>query len=849
MGDELGEALKQSLEELVAAEDVAAAIEKVKQTYDWVGSAISDVHRFIGENAARLAASTLARYDREVAGKIAMRLRPGEKTTDEQKANILSTFDFLRHAELTDIVNSFPKDYDLPVPEDDPVLNLVDYAGSNQQEFRQAIMQLATVYQQNPEVVMEVLSTRTSVLPELVEVLSAKEVLQAIRAHPGKETRHKLVSRIKDEVTAKPSPDFFGIRAIEEVLGKIDPNYFPKPLAKEQVDVLELLNELNSLSRFLMERVEPKLAAYKGHEREFTDLAYKLYQDGRSYRVSSYASAYDCAVVSNPLDTFAKIIDLSPTQDIGFAIAKKSLNIWEKSRMERRDRIQSLLKALESSAFKEALLKAKAMPVSHVALKGLTYTAHKPDLTITENVSQMLATSTYSNFLELESFFNLVRDEGRYFKQVHQLARTEAPLAEKTAALRLFAQLKKAGVGAGDPSTDVQWKEDAAKIARQFLFSRTAKLHASGGRVDAESQADIEAMSLDQLVDFLNVRRKDGDAEQSNFPGHEFFLTYLPEYRARKSKYWHLGKDYGSLANLNGAEFSPTQLAELLVSGLIGRIPERVESARKVFGQNLDLARSYVLAQVTSKKAYHAVKRHLIEVQRGAVEAVEPVLAYFTDMIKNETLEGNVNRKKIEALSDVIEDVKGVAMETTPIKLLTARLQQVVPSDLFDSRTLHCCTFYPSGVRRNENMRYFYDPNVVLLYFLSGQESKPEKRGVAIIFRTTLEDRSTALVVDSVEGSPLIRRINGWEDFVLGSIRALAADARVDKILVNERVAGNTPKNFVAGVASQVGVKKGFFAFNGISPTYDGLEGIGYKDRKSGVEGYELSLAPMTVQA
>lgn len=830
MGDELNEALKQSLEELVTTKDVAAAIEKVKQTYDWVGFAISDVHRFIGEDAARLAASALVKYDSPPrSAVIAQRLRPSEETEEDKKAAIKLVYQFLLKDEIASAVNGFSEKTPL---ENDPIANLLAYAAGGS-KFQEAILQLTNHYAQNPEVVQEALSVRIKEFPELTELLTSDPVSGVIKNHPGIWTRPKLVAETC-ALAGRGEMDLFGLSGLQHDLSLLNPDYLPESrFKKADVKSGDIAHRLSALSSFLTQLAEPLLGSYKGYEREFANLAYEAYRHGGKDR----------------LRVFAQIIDSSPSQAIGFDVARTALKIWEKAR--RNKTAENLLGALQLLEFKDALLKAHTGAVSETALKGLVYTANRPDLKITGSVARIFATSTYSNFMELENFFNLVKDEGRYFRQLHQLAQAEAPLAEKTAALRLFAQLKKVGVGAGDPSIDPSWKEAAAKTVRQLLFSGRAKLHESGGHIDAESRADIEAMSIDQLVDFLNIRMRDGLEESwvhlpyDDFPGTESFLARMPHYRAGKGKHWQLDKEYGSLINTNGAGFSPTQLAELLVSGLIGRIPERIESSRQVFGTNLDLARSYVLAGVTSKKAYHAVKRYLNEVRKGTVEAVEPMLKYFSDMIRGEKLEGNPNRKKIEALSDVLEDVRGVLMETTPIKLLTAKLQQVVPSDLFDSRTLHCCTFYPSGVRRMENMSYFGNPNVALLYFLSHQDGRPAKRGVAILLNTALDDGSKALVVDSVEGSPLIRSVNGWQEFALNSIRNVAADVGADKIIVNEHVGGNTPKRFVDWLALQSGAKDSF-PLKRIIPAWSGLECARYENGRESVEGYELSTLPTT---
>jgi len=835
---------KSGLERVIDETDIEPAIENLKEVYDWVGYVIWDVYRFIGEDAARRAASTLVGYDSLLAAQISQHLRPSDKTSEEQKQLIQSVYSFLGNDEISALVNNFPEIEPATLLNKDPIINLVNYAAAKEPDFREAIINLVRTYSKNPEVVSTALSLKTKGFPQYVQLLSSETISGIIKSHLGNTTRHKLVLNTVDR-TSITSSDFLGFGALENLLSALDPNYFPKSQIQFTKDNEErTATKLQKLSDFLMERVEPLLEKYKRRQQQFVNLAYEINEVQINKR--PYWNFSDRVTKYHPLDTFLSIIDNAPSIEIGLDIANVSLDIWKGAREEREERIYRVIKALESPHFRGALVQADVHPLRNIALKGLTYTAHRPNLKITENVSLMLTRSSYTNISELDNFFNLVKDEGVYLKQLYRLPQIDAPLADKTAALRLYVSIKKSGIGINDPSTEVSWKENSTRRAKEALLQRASQSLFGDGKIDILTKQDIYGMSTEELVEYLNIRTPDRDMSinysSADFFDHESFLVGLPGSRERKGEYWQLGKVYGTLTNKKNMIYSPVELTDLLVSGLIGRIPERIDAAREVFGSNLDLARNYVLGRQSSKKAYHVLKPYLDEVHEGNYDAIQNVVNYFREFLRGETLKGNKNRRKLEALSDITEDIAGVIMESAPISLLTAKMQNVVPTDLFDNRTLHCCTFYPTGIRKEDSFELLGDPRISMLYFMSEQENNLAKRGVAILLRETLENDKLALIVDSLEGSPHLRYIDGWTNFAFKTISKVASDIGAETIIINEGVMGNTAKNFVKYIDAKEDTLKGFFPLQGDIRRLSGLECITYNDRKFGVKGYAISV-------
>ena len=856
----MSKGLEKSLEELAVAEDVESALASLAAVDATVSTSLANLLRFNEKNTVRLAASLLAKYDAGAATELAVIIAPdpnwseklAEYTTVEQRQSVRQAIEsgmrFLQNDSVAAAVNGFYMRWhtsplnrwawggsEFSRSSLNPLSNLVSYATLPLLGAREAIQQLVQTYAKEPEVLAEAFSKRLKEFPQFVQQLTTEKVTEIIKRQ-AQEARPFLVSSLlRDDL-----PGFSFAHPLDAQVEHPDSEFGMSNLRMRSQSLEDACDNVADLSQFLSAS-EPLVAAYAGHEDKLRELAYKVWEAGNEKElVGSREVAFNKLI---------EVVSASPSIKVGIEIANIGLYTLSS---ERKGGIENLIDALRKPAISKAVMEisdaADKSDGRYPALRGLASVAYRYDSLIAEKVAAVLATSSY-NYNEAELFFKLIKTNIRHVKGLRALTREVAPLREKIKALQEYIALKTARVGVKDPSVSPAWREDAARTTRQFLYRQA---NTGTESVDDTTTQDIEHMTLDELISFVTVvgRENTGDMYTTVERGYvaiaHFSMKAVPIKRKQKSMLWTLGKEYGTLENSSELSYHPVELTRLLVAGLMGRVPERVRAAAEAFGDNIGLAHAYVTSKKTGRKIYGELRPHLAKLQSGDSDAIGDIIGYFREFIPGGELNGNKNRRKIEALSDILEDIEGAVMDIKPIRRVTARMQLVVPSDLFDDRTLNCCTFYPGGVQRRGSLQYFSDKTVGLLHFIAQQEERPSKKGVAILVLETSKDGQPIMIVDSLEGSSNLRLIKGWNDFAYGMIANVAADIGAQRIIVNDHVGGNTAKEFVRYIASTKETRRGFFPVQGRRLKTSGLESITLLETPTGtttgVHGYVIEL-------
>lgn len=124
------------------------------------------------------------------------------------------------------------------------------------------------------------------------------------------------------------------------------------------------------------------------------------------------------------------------------------------------------------------------------------------------------------------------------------------------------------------------------------------------------------------------------------------------------------------------------------------------------------------------------------------------------------------------------------------------RTQTGTVYDLFDNKSLRCCTFLPDGKQKEEGALYVVDPDIALLHlirFNGGVEQPPS--GVAICVYAVDKSGKNYLMVDGVEGHRLPKR---WKAYYGKAIRAFAEENGFDYIFYNTKETRyDTPRAFI----------------------------------------------------
>lgn len=116
---------------------------------------------------------------------------------------------------------------------------------------------------------------------------------------------------------------------------------------------------------------------------------------------------------------------------------------------------------------------------------------------------------------------------------------------------------------------------------------------------------------------------------------------------------------------------------------------------------------------------------------------------------------------------------------------------------LYNSKDVGCC-YYPGGVRDNRLISWLLSPDTLFLYLFPYSRSDRFIHPIGVVMAYFINNKKT-LVIDSVEGKHItLQKFQNWERSVMDAILKAASKFYVDRIIINERVGNQCPKEFVA---------------------------------------------------
>ncbi len=275
-------------------------------------------------------------------------------------------------------------------------------------------------------------------------------------------------------------------------------------------------------------------------------------------------------------------------------------------------------------------------------------------------------------------------------------------------------------------------------------------------------------------------------------------------------KNFPLGKTYITIPVTGLMEsLDPVMATKLLVYGLIGKNKKNLESAYRAFDrEKLVAGREQIKnSHLSSEKIFNEIKQHLAKLDQHDVEAATNILFFLRESIRT------------EEISDLVAGVEYLLNGEEQFSHLRIKMQDGTLDDLYDNRSLMCCSFLPNGLYRQVSAIYHSDPDIGLLHLVPEfADKKMTPIGVSILANACDGYGNKWLVVDSSErGEGLLKvRENLWIPELYDSILSVGKDVSAKYVIFNSTVFNGGANHFNSYAAKKSELSAVHLVKNGI---------------------------------